>query len=179
MPSRLEVLDIRTGERRTVLRTGDHIEAPNWAPDGSRFVVNGGGQLFTVAVDGTGGLTRIDTGEAVRCNNDHGFSPDGTQLAVSHQHEGASIVYVVPADGGTPRRVTEHGPSYWHGWSPDGRTLAYTANRSGQFDIYTIDVDGGPERRLTSHPAPDDGPDYSPDGSTIFYNSERSGVMRV
>jgi len=179
MHSVLEVLDIGSGARRTVLRTDEHIEAPNWSPDGDRFVVNGGGHLFDISVDGAGGLRPIDTGEAVRCNNDHGFSPDGSQLAVSHHHDGESMVYLLPAVGGTPRRVTPLGPSYWHGWSPDGRTLAYTANRAGQFDVYTIDVDGGAERRLTTHPAPDDGPDYSPDGATIYYNSERSGVMRV
>lgn len=179
MHSCLEVLDIATGKRRVVLRTDEHIEAPNWTPDGLHFIVNGGGHLFRVPVDGSGGLSQIDTGEAVRCNNDHGLSPDGSLLAVSHHIDIGSVVYVLPATGGVPRRVTALGPSYWHGWSPDGATLAYTANRTGQFDVYTISVDGGHETRLTTDPAPDDGPDFSPDGTTIFYNSQRSGVMRI
>ena len=45
----------------------------------------------------------IDTGFANRCNNDHGISPDGTQLAISDNSQGdhESQVYIVPIAGGT------------------------------------------------------------------------------
>ena len=36
-----------------------------------------------------------------------------------------SIVYTVPAGGGTPRQVTATGPSYLHSWSPDGKSLLF------------------------------------------------------
>lgn len=123
----------------------------------------------------------IDTGFAVRCNNDHGLSPDGKLLAISDQSQegGKSIIYVLPSTGGTPRRVTANSPSYWHGWSPDGKTLAYCAERNGEFDIYTIPVEGGQETRLTIAPGLDDGPEYSPDGKTIYFNSERTGLMQI
>ena len=46
---------------------------------------------------------RIDTGFAVKCNNDHGLSPDGTQLVISDQtKDGKSRIYVLPAPGGAP-----------------------------------------------------------------------------
>jgi Tol biopolymer transport system component len=122
----------------------------------------------------------LDLGFATRCNNDHGLSPDGTRLAISDQSaDGKSLIYTLPAGGGTPVRVTGSGPSYWHGWSPDGATLAYCAERNGQFDIYTIPVDGGTEQRLTTAPGLDDGPDYSPDGRYIYFNSERTGRMQI
>jgi Tol biopolymer transport system component len=128
----------------------------------------------------TGGEPKLlDTGVATRCNNDHGFSPDGKWLAISDQHDGPSRIYVLPSTGGTPRLVTPLGPSYWHGWSPDGRTLAYCAERGGNFDIYTIPVEGGSERRLTTAEGLDDGPDYSPDGKYIYFNSERTGLMKI
>ncbi len=129
----------------------------------------------------TGGVAQvINTGFATRCNNDHGLSPDGKMLAISDQsQERRSIIYTLPAAGGTPQRMTKLGPSYWHGWSPDGKSLAYCAERDGEFDIYTISAAGGEETRLTTAKGLDDGPDYSADGQFIYFNSERSGTMQV
>src|SRR3989442_9120239 len=130
----------------------------------------------------TGGKPEtIDTGFAVRCNNDHGISPDSTLLAISDQsqEEHRSIVYIVSSSGGTPRRITKNSPSYWHGWSPDGKMLAFVGQRDGEFDIYTIPAAGGEETRLTTAKGLDDGPEYSPDGKYIYFNSERTGHMQI
>jgi TolB protein len=180
----VEIFDVASGARSTVYEADRHIEAPNWSRDGSTLLLNGGGRLFVLDLAAPTALRELDTGTATSCNNDHGFSPDGTQIAISNQVDGSSIVFVLPSAGGEPRRVTATGPSYWHGWSPDGSTLAYVGARAGQFDIYVIDVagdvDGATEpRQLTDYPAPDDGPDYSPDGSTIYFNSARTGVMKI
>ena len=96
-------------------------------------------------------------------------------MAISDGSQGdhKSIVYIVPAAGGTPKRVTEpgHGPSYWHVWSPDGKTLAFVGERANNFDIYAIPAAGGEETRLTTAPGLDDGPEYSPDGQYIYFDS--------
>ena len=176
--SRLETIAVDGSERRVVYRAEKRFEAPNWSRDGKYLLFNSGGRIYTLPVEG-GEPRLLDTGEAKRCNNDHGFSPDGQWLAVSNSAGGGSQIYVLPAAGGTARRVTERAPSYWHGWSPDGKTLAYCAQRGGNFDIYTIPVEGGEERRLTDAPGLDDGPDYSPDGQYIYFNSERSGWMQI
>ncbi len=176
--STLETLSVQTGERRIIYRARRHFEAPNWSRDGSFLLFNSNGRLHTIPVNG-GEPKQLDTGVAIKCNNDHGFSPDGKWLAVSDQHEGDSRIYVLPSSGGAPRLVTPLGPSYWHGWSPDGRTLAYCAARNNEYDVYTIAVEGGTERRLTDAKGLDDGPDYSPDGRSIYFNSERSGLMHI
>ena len=130
-------------------------------------------------VDG-GDPQMIDTGFANRCNNDHGFSPDGRELVISHSPEGgSSLIYILPAQGGEPRQVTALAPSYWHGWSPDGSTLVYCARRNNEYDVYAISTSGGEEVRLTTAPGLDDGPEYSPDGQTIFFNSVRTGQMKI
>ncbi len=175
----LEIVPIGSKDRRVLYHTTNHIEAPNWTPDGKDLLFNSAGRIFRLPASG-GEPQPIDTGFAQRCNNDHGLSPDGTQLAISDQSKGGkSLIYVLPVTGGTPRLITPQGPSYWHGWSPDSSTLSYCAERNGEFDVYTILVQGGEERRLTTAKGLDDGPEYSPDGKFIYFNSERTGTMQV
>jgi TolB protein len=177
--STLEIVPVASGDRRAIYHTLDHIEAPNWSRDGGHLIFNSGGKIYRLPVAG-GKPELIDTGFATRCNNDHGLSPDGTQLAISDQSRGGkSLIYILPATGGTPRQVTQLGPSYWHGWSPDGKTLTYCAERGGEYDVYTIPVEGGEERRLTSATGLDDGPEYTPDGRFIYFNSVRTGLMQI
>jgi Tol biopolymer transport system component len=176
----LETVDVHTGVR-TVLKEFDHvIEAPNWTRDGRYLVYNSQGRVYTYEL-ATGDIKEMDTGFAIDCNNDHVLSPDNKEIAVSHftNEDAISRIYILPFDGGTPRLVTEKGPSYLHGWSPDGRNLAYCAERGGQYDIYTIPVDGGQETQLTNLPGLDDGPEYSPSGEHIWFNSVRTGLMQV
>jgi Tol biopolymer transport system component len=124
----------------------------------------------------------VDTGFAVRNNNDHVLSFDGTTLAISDQSTdtGESTIFTLPATGGTPKRITPLTPSYMHSWSPDGKFLLYTGGRNGEFDIYRIPSDGrGAEVRLTKAEGVDDGPEYTPDGKYIYFNSVRSGKMQI
>jgi hypothetical protein len=180
LESTLETIAIASKDRRVVYTRRAHFEAPNWSRDGKYFLFNQGGRIYKLPVTG-GEPVVIDTGFATRCNNDHGISPDGTQLVISDQsqEQRRSLIYVLPIGGGAPRRVTQLAPSYWHGWSPDGKTLAYCAERNREFDIYTISVDGGEEKRLTTAAGLDDGPDYSHDGQYIYFNSERTGRMQI
>jgi Tol biopolymer transport system component len=179
LESTLETINIENGERKTIYFAREHFEAPNWTPDGKTLIFNKSGLIYTIPVEG-GKPQLLDTGEAKKCNNDHGISPDGKFLAVSSQHtDGKSRIYVLPITGGAARLVTQNAPSYWHGWSPDGKTLAYCAGRNNYFNICIISVNGGEETRLTTSTGLDDGPDYSPDGKYIFFNSERTGLMKI
>ena len=95
-----------------------------------------------------------------------GYLPDG------HTH-----VFVLPADGGTPRRLTS-GPYDHSGglsWSPDSRSIVFSANRGDpDFDVrdsnvFEVSVETGELRQLTDRFGPDGGPVVSPDGSRIAY----------
>jgi Tol biopolymer transport system component len=183
----LEVLDVETGRRQVLHSSAEPFEAPNWTRDGGALIYNSSG-----ASEGRGRLYRfdlatrqasaIDTGSAIRNNNDHVLSFDGTMLGISDQNasDGESRIFTLPVRGGQPRRITPLGPSYLHGWSPDGRHVVYTGGRNGEYDIYRIAADGsGEEARLTDFKGLDDGPEYSPDGRQIYFNSTRSGSMQI
>jgi TolB protein len=178
--STLETVAIDSADRRVAYLAPGRFEAPNWTRDGAAFLFNRDGHIERLPVS-SDKPAMIDTGFATRCNNDHGISPDASQIVVSDNSQGDhnSLVYLVPITGGPPRRVTQKSPSYWHGWSPDGKTLAFVGQRNGDFDIYTIPAEGGEETRLTTAQGLDDGPEYSPDGSYIYFNSERTGHMQI
>jgi TolB protein len=178
--STLETITISSADRRVAYLAPGRFEAPNWTRDDKAFLFNRDGHIERLAVGSDKPVT-IDTGFATRCNNDHGISPDSTQLAISDNSQGdhESQVYIVPIAGGTPRPITQKSPSYWHGWSPDGKTLAFVGQRNRDFDIYAIPAAGGEETRLTTAKGLDDGPEYSPDGKYIYFNSERTGHMQV
>jgi TolB protein len=181
-PSRLEILDIETGNREVVYETETHIEAPNWSRNGKFLVYNSGGKLYQFKLKNRLVL-ELNTGVVKANNNDHGISFDGKTLAISSSTKddgkSRSIIYTVPVKGGIPTRITEDGPSYWHGWSPDGNWLSYCADRNGNYDVYKIPAKGGDEIRLTTADGLDDGPEYSPDGKYIYFNSTRNGMMQI
>ena len=179
--SNLEILDVATGNATIIHHYRGSFQAPNWTHDGKALIYAQEGRLYRFDLAARS-AEAINTGFATRNNNDHVLSFDGRMLAISHhsaEDSNASIVYTVPATGGTPKRVTAKGPSYLHGWSPDGRWLVYTGQRSGELDVYKISVTGGDEIRLTNTPGLDDGPEYTPDGAYIYFNSSRSGRMQI
>ncbi len=190
----LEVLNVFTGQLQIVHSSPEQFEAPNWLPDGKTLLINVSGpgpnkghlKTFDLVTKRIGDF---DTGFATRNNNDHVLTFDGQQLGISHHSaddNGRSVIYKLPATGGTPVRVTPNSPSYFHGWSPDAKWLVYTGGRkhtaeakSDKYDIYKISADGGDEVRLTDAAGLSDGPEFTPDGRYIYFNSTRSGLMQI
>ena len=81
------------------------------------------------------------------------FSPDGSKIAYTANYDGNPEVYVIPAMGGTPRRITFH--PMWDGlldWYPDGRHLLIGSSReSGRqrfAQFYKISAEGGLAEKL-------------------------------
>jgi TolB protein len=183
----LEVLDVHSRNLEMIYASQQPFEAPNWTTDGKALIYNISGRTgdwgrlarFDLA---TQTPTLINTGSAIRNNNDHVLSFDGTMLGISDQSApgGASAIYTLPVGGGTPNRITPLAPSYLHGWSPDGKWLVYTGGRNNRFDVYKIPADGsGQEVRLTDSPGLNDGPEFTPDGEYIYFNSSRAGTMQI
>ncbi len=110
--------------------------------------------LWTVSSRG-GTARRLTSGEGMV-----GYprlSPDGSQIAFSGREEGHQEVYVMPAEGGPPRRVTYVGaPTIVVGWAPDGRIVfgsSYRQPLSRLFSLFAVDPDGREPEALPHGPA--------------------------
>ncbi|MHB1922049.1 MAG: TolB family protein [Chitinophagaceae bacterium] len=182
LKSILQTVQIHDGQIKTIYQVMDKIEAPNWSKDGAYLIFNRGGRIYHLPFK-TGVPVLVPSGDEKNINNDHGLSPDGRWMAISNTDQVGSAqgsrIYILPVNGGIPKRMTPLYPSYWHGWSPDGKTIAYCAERNGNFDVYSLLLKGGQEKRLTTAKGLDDGPDYSPDGKFIYFNSFRTGRMQI
>jgi dipeptidyl aminopeptidase/acylaminoacyl peptidase len=103
--------------------------------------------------------------------------------ALGYLKPGYQHVFIVPAEGGTPRQVSSG--NFQHGgpspvsdavWTPDGRSLLMSLNRHDKFEddplnteIYEYDLATGAVRTLTSRMGPDNAPVVSPDGKLVAY----------
>ena len=102
------------------------------------------------------------------------FSPDGRTIAFSSNRYGNYDVFVVPATGGTPKRLTYYsGGDEVVGWTRDGQKILIRSSRGdGAFPsvatLYELPINGGQEE-----PLPVDWGatgDYSPDGKQLVFN---------
>ncbi len=91
--------------------------------------------------------------------------------------DGYQHIFVVPATGGTPRRLTDgdwnHGPPRW---TPDGNELLFSTLRVDdaayqwrESEIYAVNVNTSEITSLTNRHGPDGNPVVSPDGRQIAY----------
>ena len=63
------------------------------------------------------------------------FSPDGKWIAFSGQYDGNLDVFVIPAEGGEPKRLTWHpSPDFVAGWTPDSKSVLFYSGREAYAD---------------------------------------------
>ena len=101
-------------------------------------------------------------------------------LGISHhskEDQNKSIIYILPVQGGKPRRITAKGPSYLHGWSPDGKFLIYTGEETENLTSTKYLLKGAKKSAYRAKGL-DDGPEYTPDGKYIYFNSIRTGTCK-
>ena len=139
------------------------------------------GDLYTV--DKNGGTARKLTSD-IGYEMFSRFSPDGKNVAFTAQYDGNTEVYVMPADGGSPKRVTYtatlHRDDIADRMGPNNIVMTWSDNdhiiyrsRKKSFDdfvgsLFVANVNGGLSEEL---PLPDGGfCSYSPDKKKMAYN---------
>ena len=127
-----------------------------------------GGDLWSVPRTG-GAAQRLTSG--VGRSGAPVFSPDGSEIAFTGQYDGNSSVYVMPAAGGAPRRLTYHpAGDVVIGWTRDGKSVLFESNRNSHSfyaQLFTVSRDGGFPTELPLPIAAEGS--YSPDGKQLAY----------
>ncbi len=111
----------------------------------------------------------------------HSLSPNGRHIAFIWNREGFSDIYIIPANGGWPRRITFDRPAkqYWWDeiprWSPDGNWLAFCMNKQ----VYIVPISGSIPRKLSSIVHSGCSPRWMPDGEHLVVTVEHEEADRL
>ncbi len=135
---------------------------------GEQVVFASEGDLWSVSLNG-GRAIRLTTHPA---NEVLPFlSPDGKLIAFTADYEGSANVYIMPAEGGEPRRLTYIPRALCAGWSNDGKSVYFrlrNAGRDSEEFTYSVPLDGGEPTKLPLGTAA--AVSYSPDGTMVAFN---------
>ena len=118
---------------------------------GDRLVFVCEDDLWSVATSG-GAAARLTVSFGT-CSTPH-LSPDGEWIAFVSTDEGNPEIYVMPAAGGQPQRLTFLGSTVASvsDWSADGREILFVANPTAWYEgaprAFAIARDGGTPREL-------------------------------
>jgi len=148
----------------------------------NNIVFSYGGDLYNV--DSEGGTARKLT-----THNGYEmfpkFSPDGKSIAFTGQYDGNTEVFLIPAEGGVPVRITytatlgrddigdRMGPNNLvMGWTPDGKDIIFRSRKQSfnafKGQLFLVSKEGGLPREI---PLSDGGfCSYSPDGTKLAFN---------
>jgi tricorn protease len=100
------------------------------------------------------------------------YSPDGAWIAYSAHLNGNTDAYVIPANGGVPRRITwQPSGSMVAGWSPDGKDLLIASGAISYrhyLKLFRIHADGSGIPEPLPLPSGFEG-SFSPDGQSLAY----------
>lgn len=150
---------------------------PGISPDGSTVVFSFQGDLWSVSSKG---------GDAIRLTANQGydrnpvFSNDGTMIAFASDREGNYDVYVMPAKGGMPTRLTYAATGdYPQAWSKDNRHVLFSSVRTTKYpmdrSIMSVPVAGGTPEFFTEFFADDITPEIPGKGYLFSYGDNRMG----
>lgn len=171
---------VDSGETTVISQVQESPSSLSWSPDGKWLA-------FTMNVKGKStSLVKSRT------------KPDGASWAkkpitvttTRYQYDGRGIVepsyrhvFVVPADGGTARQLTNGNFNHYGSlaWSANSKDIFFSAHRSddwelisGESNLYKITVSNKKLEQITSMPGEERSPSISPNGEVIaFYVKER------
>jgi Tol biopolymer transport system component/DNA-binding winged helix-turn-helix (wHTH) protein len=151
------------------------IERPRVSPDGRAVVFNMGyesrANLYTVPTDG-GDIRQLTFFNAFSV--DGAWSPDGRSVAFASTEGGMPRVWLVNADGSSPRPISagDMSEAFDVTWAPGPRILYQQA---GNRNFYVLDPRGRQERLLIDDASVgwSASAEYSPDGRKIAVSWNR------
>ncbi len=173
--SQLYVRWMDTGQTALVTNIQESAANISWSPDGKQiaFTMNVEFDAKPFSVSMPDKPEGANWSESFRYITETRYQADGSGIlepAYSH-------IFVVPAEGGTPRQLTagnfNHRSSL--SWTPDSNEILFSANRNENWalqtresDVFGIGLDGE-LRQITDAPGVETAPVVSPNGRLIAY----------
>jgi len=163
--------------RKLVASTRQDL-AGAYSPDGKRIA-------FASNRSGPREVCDADGGNPVQLTHFGGpqtgttrWSPDSRYIAFDSRPGGNADIYIVGAEGGSPRRLTDQpGEDARPSWSADGKWIYFSSDRSGASEIWRMPPNGGDAMRITKGGGVSAMP--SIDGQWIYYRPQSAaGPLR-
>jgi predicted Ser/Thr protein kinase len=149
--------------------------SPSWSPEGQQIAFTRGGEIWTMAVNGSAAHPITDPIGA----SAPAWSPDGHWIAFAATQDGDSDIYTVHPDGSDLHAVTANSArDLAPQWSPDQATIAYVSDAAepGHLQLTVVNDTGAAgtvplrESRVTAA-----APIWSPDGMEVAFWSDAQG----
>ncbi len=142
----------------------DFGEYPNWSPDSSEIVFQGGsaGGIFKITASGGQPVPLYTAGFKPK------WSPDGNDIAFYEELASVSSLQTIPSGGGTPVYLTAGGSDF--DWSPDSDAIVFHRYESGAYG-YTYNIKVVDLSNLNADVLWTGGtsPRWSPEGARIVF----------
>ncbi len=175
--------DLNSGRR---LRFSAFIEdsQPRWSPTGDRLVFASNRQgdrrwrIYTTPATDKERPADMVYNE-LTLGKDPDWHPSQDQIVFKGCDDGGQNcgLYLIDADGGNRRSLTNEASDSLPRWLPDGSAVVFMSEgRDGNWDLYRVGLADGAVTRLTNDTAPDGLPAVSPDGAQVAFLSKRGGA---
>lgn len=179
---------VADGSQRTLNPGGDMILTPTYSPDGQSIALSiwrgDRAEITRYNIDRQCCADRI-SGEGRNIETNPSFSADGTRIAFMSNRLGPNALFVMRADGASPRLISPfvrgqrseyNAPS----WSPTDSRIAFHGhwNKQGNwaYQIMIADADGtGTQIEQITSRGENEDPSWAPDGRHIVYTSVGDG----
>ncbi len=173
--SQLYVRWMDTGQTVRVTNIQKSAGNISWSPDGTKiaFTMNVEFDAKPFSISMPAKPEGAEWSPAFRYITETRYQADGSGIlepAYSH-------IFVVPAEGGTPRQLTDGNFNHRSSlsWTPDSNEILFSANRNENWalqtresDVFGINLDGE-LRQITDAPGVETAPVISPNGRLIAY----------
>lgn len=162
-----------------ITEIGGSLQNACWSPTGDRLVITqfkkgyNAGLSVVRLVDAAGGpeLVRLSGTDAQSVSMPGScWSAVHDQVAYSADPVGPDQIFIVPASGGDPERITEEPQVAWEPtFSPDGEWIVFESHMNGRKgEIYKVSIDGTDVVALSTG-RNDRQPNWSPAGDQIVF----------
>jgi len=174
-------IDLRTYQRTTFVSFRGTNTGAHFSPDGRQvaMVLSGEGnpEIYVSNAQGRGVARRThsDLVKASPC-----WSPDGSRLVFA-QEPGPQL-YVMPASGGYPQRITYDISGYcaepdWSRAAPN--KIAFTMGVGRNFQIGVVDLSNRQGGQVSKAPFNGMSPSWLPDGRHLVYTASTTSASRI